>query len=258
MLTFATELARRAGAVLLEGLNNRPEVELKGSFEVVTEIDRASEKLIVESIRAYAPDHAILAEEGSGIEQASEYLWLIDPLDGTNNYAHSFPYFSVSIALLHKRELYLGVVYDPTRDELFAAQRGQGAWCNNRRIQASNITSLGAALISTGFSYNYAQVANNNLPEFDRIQSQCHGVRRAGSAALDLAYVACGRLEAHWEYRLQPWDSAAGAMLVLEAGGKLTTLEGKAWTPWSNSIVASNTHIHTELNKVLYGAYAEE
>ena len=127
MLTFATELARRAGAVLLEGLNNRPEVELKGSFEVVTEIDRASEKLIVESIHAYAPDHAILAEEGSGIEQASEYLWLVDPLDGTNNYAHSFPYFSVSLALLHKRELYLGVVYDPTRDELFAAQRGQGA-----------------------------------------------------------------------------------------------------------------------------------
>ena len=253
MLTFAAELARQAGAVLLEGLTNRPAVELKSSFEVVTEVDRASEKLIVEAIRAYAPDHAILAEEGSGIEQDSEYLWLIDPLDGTNNYAHSFRYFSASIALLHKGELYLGIVYDPTRDELFTAERGRGAYCNNRRIHVSNIESLGASLVSTGFSYNYANVASNNLPEFDRIQSRSHGVRRAGSAAMDLAYVAIGRLEAHWEYRLQAWDSAAGATLVLEAGGTLTTLEGQKWTPWSNTIVASNTNIHNELMNALQG-----
>lgn len=251
MLQFAAELARRAGALLLEGLHNRPAIELKSSFEVVTEIDRASEKLIVESIRDFAPDHAILAEEGGGIEQASEYYWVIDPLDGTNNYAHGFPFFSVSIALLRKQELYLGVVYDPVRDELFAAERGAGAWCNNQRLHVSTTHHLASGLISTGFSYTYAKLPDNNLHEFDRVQARCHGVRRAGSAALDLAYVAAGRLDAHWEYRLQPWDSAAGATMVLEAGGKITSFDGSAWTPWSYTMIASNMHIHAELRDAI-------
>lgn len=253
MLEFAIELARRAGALLLTGLEQHPAAELKSAFEVVTEMDRASERMIVAAILERFPDHAILAEEGSGVERPSEYQWIIDPLDGTNNYAHGFPFFAVSIGLLRHSQLHLGVVYDPLRDELFAAQQGAGAWRNGRAIEVSATPSLGAALLSTGFPYDYATTAANNAAYFDRIQARSQGVRRAGAAALDLAYVASGRLDAHWELGLKPWDSTAAALLVQEAGGRLTDLHGAPWNPWSPTLIASNSHIHDEMIATLKG-----
>lgn len=247
MLSFAIETARRAGALLLEGLARRHTMELKSAYEVVTEVDRASEELIVNAIRDAFPDHAILAEESGGVERASPFLWLIDPLDGTNNYAHGFPFFSVSIALMEHNDLILGVVFDPLRDELFYAERGAGSWCNGQRLRVSETPALAASLVSTGFPYDFATTADNNAQQFVRIQARTQGVRRAGSAALDLAYVAMGRLDAHWELRLKPWDTAAGALLVLEAGGRLSDWRGSPWNPWNDRLAASNGRIHDEL-----------
>ncbi|MDW8214288.1 MAG: inositol monophosphatase family protein [Roseiflexaceae bacterium] len=247
LLSFAIETARRAGALLLEGLARRRTMELKSAYEVVTEVDRASEDLIVNAIHDAFPDHAILAEEGSGIDRTSPFLWLIDPLDGTNNYAHGFPFFSVSIALMESNDLILGVVFDPLRDELFYAERGAGSWCNGRRLRVSDTQALAASLVSTGFPYDFATTTDNNAQQFVRIQARTQGVRRAGSAALDLAYVAMGRLDAHWELRLKPWDTAAGALLVLEAGGRLSDWRGAPWDPWNDRLVASNGRIHDEL-----------
>ncbi len=251
MLEYAVSVARRAGALLLEGLDRPPAIELKSSFEVVTAMDRASEALIVTALATQFPDHAIVSEEGAGVECESAYRWVIDPLDGTNNYAHGFPFFSVSIALVYNDQLHLGVVYDPLRGELFTAQAGQGAWCNGRRLQVATTATLAGALVSTGFPYDYGQTAQNNRDQFDRIQACCQGVRRAGSAALDLAYVAAGRLDAHWELRLKPWDSAAGGLLVQEAGGQLSDWHGATWNPWSDDLIASNGRIHQELQALL-------
>lgn len=247
MLSFAIETARRAGALLIDGLACSRTIELKSAYEVVTEADQASEALIVSAIHDAFPDHAVLAEEGGGVERASPFLWIIDPLDGTNNYAHGFPFFSVSIALMEHDTLILGVVFDPLRDELFATERGAGAWCNERRLRVSETPTLTASLVSTGFPYDYATTVDNNTRQFTRIQARTQGVRRAGSAALDLAYVAAGRLDAHWELRLKPWDTAAGALLVLEAGGRLSDWRGAPWNPWNDRLVASNGRIHDEL-----------
>jgi myo-inositol-1(or 4)-monophosphatase len=247
MLDFTIGLARRAGILLLSMLEGQRAVELKSPFELVTDADHASEALIVAAIAQQFPDHAILAEESGGAVAESGYTWLIDPLDGTNNYAHGFPVFSVSLGLLKDGALLLGVIYDPSRDELFSAERGQGARCNGRRIQVSNTLSLSAALIATGFPYDYATNPDNNTREFSALAGRVQGVRRPGSAALDLAYVASGRFDAHWELRLQPWDSAAGALLVAEAGGRLSDWRGGPWNPWSDRLIASNGRIHDEL-----------
>jgi myo-inositol-1(or 4)-monophosphatase len=247
MLDFAIDTARCAGALLLEGLKSQRRIELKSSFEVVTDIDRASEQLIVSAIRARFPDHSIMAEEGGGMFDHSRPTWLIDPIDGTNNYAHGFPVFSVSLALLRDGAPLLGIVYDPTRDELFAAERGQGARCNGRRIHVSENETLAASLLATGFPYDYATNPDNNAREFTTLAGRVQGVRRPGSAALDLAYVAMGRFDAFWELRLQPWDSAAGALLVSEAGGRVTEWRGGRWNPWSDRLLASNGRIHDEL-----------
>lgn len=252
MLDFTIELARRAGALLLAGLDRPHDIELKSPFEVVTDVDRASEELIVTAIREAFPEHAILAEEGGSIGGKSDLTWLLDPLDGTNNYAHGFPFFSVSIALVRGREPILAVIYDPLRDELFSAERGRGAYLNNRPIRVSPTATLARALVSTGFAYDYyAHSGDNNLREFDRLQARTQGVRRAGSAALDLAYVACGRLDAHWELRLKPWDMAAGGLLVLEAGGRVSGWQNEPWDPWVSRMLASNGHIHTAILEVL-------
>jgi myo-inositol-1(or 4)-monophosphatase len=250
MLDFATDLGRRAGALLRDGLDHRRTIELKGAFDLVTDMDRASEDLIVSAIAAEFPDHAILAEE-SGAIGAAEYTWLIDPLDGTNNYAHGYPYFCVSLGLWQGRTPLLGVIYNPLLDELFSAQAGGGAHRNGQPIHVSDTATLGAALVSTGFPYEYANVPENNLREFDRIQARCQGVRRGGAAALDLAYVAMGRLDAHWELNLKPWDTGAAALLVLEAGGRLSDWRGGAWHPWSDRLVASNGLIHDEITYLL-------
>ncbi|HEU5099267.1 MAG TPA: inositol monophosphatase family protein [Roseiflexaceae bacterium] len=246
MLDFATDLGRRAGVLLRDGLDRRRTIELKGAFDLVTDMDRASEDLIVSAIAAEFPDHAILAEE-SGAIGAAEYTWLIDPLDGTNNYAHGYPYFCVSLGLWRGPTPLLGVIYNPLLDELFSAEAGGGAHRNGQPIHVSDTAALGAALISTGFPYDYAGTPENNLREFDRIQGRCQGVRRGGAAALDLAYVAMGRLDAHWELRLKPWDTGAATLLVLEAGGRLSDRRGQPWHPWADRLVASNGRIHDEL-----------
>lgn len=251
MLSFTIDLARQAGAVLREGANRPRHIERKGPFDLVTDIDRTSEALVVAAIRKQFPDHAIRAEEGGGVERESPWTWLIDPLDGTNNFAHGFPQYCVSLGLLHEGAPYLGVIYDPIRDELFAGMRGEGATCNGQLIHVSSAARLNDSLLSTGFPYDFATNPQNNAAEFARVHRHVQGIRRAGSAALDLAYVACGRLEAHWEFWLKPWDSAAGALLILEAGGRITEVDGRPWTPWSTSMIASNGHMHDELMDLL-------
>jgi myo-inositol-1(or 4)-monophosphatase len=253
MLDIAIDVARQAGAVLRERFDQPRQVDYKGPFDLVTDADRASEQLIVSMLAKHVPDHTVIAEEGGGSQQDSPWTWLIDPLDGTNNYAHGFPFFCVSIALLRDNIPFLGVIYDPNRDELFAAQQGNGATCNNRPIYVSRAPTLSVSLLSTGFPYEYATNPANNAAEFTRMHNYVQGIRRAGSAALDLAYVASGRLEAHWELRLKPWDSAAGALLVLEAGGRLSDWRGGEWTPWSGDLIASNGFIHDEMIQVLNG-----
>ncbi len=252
-LAFVVALAQQAGELLRAGYARGSAIEIKGTYEIVTETDRASEALIVAAIRERHPDHAILAEEGSGIEQPSAYRWTIDPLDGTNNFAHGVPFFSVSIALLHNDQPLLGVVFNPLSNELFSAERGRGAFLGSQRLHVSETSALAASLLSTGFSYDYAERTDNNLAEFDRLQACTQGVRRMGSAALDLCFVGAGRFAAHWEYRLSAWDSAAGALVVAEAGGQLSDLAGDDWSPASRTIVASNGHIHAPLLRALRG-----
>ena len=251
MLEFAIDLARRAGVLLLSMFEGQRDVRLKSPFELVTDADHASEALVVSAIRRQYPDHAIVAEESGGVAAEAGYTWLLDPLDGTNNYAHGLPIFSVSLALLRDGAPLLGVIYDPTRDELFATESGQGARCNGRRIRVSENSTLAASLLATGFPYDYATNPDNNAREFTTLAGRVQGIRRPGSAALDLAYVAMGRFDAFWELRLQPWDSAAGALLVSEAGGRVTDWRGESWNPWSDRLLASNGRIHDELIQAL-------
>jgi myo-inositol-1(or 4)-monophosphatase len=250
MLDFAIETAHAAGRLLRARVGQRRTLTFKGDIDIATDADLASEALIVAAIRNSYPDHNIVAEEGGGQRTGSPFTWVIDPIDGTTNYAQGFPYFSVSIALLREGQLWAGVVYDPSQDELFAAQRGEGTRLNGR-VQVSSCDRLIDALCSTGFPYDRSTVADNNLAEFSRVLPLAREIRRAGSAALELAYVACGRLDAHWEKRLKPWDSAAGALLVREAGGRVSASGGGDWAPDSPDLLASNGHIHEELARAL-------
>jgi myo-inositol-1(or 4)-monophosphatase len=254
MKDFAVELAKEAGQVLMDHLKRRVAVKSKSSeIDLVTEADVASEKFIVEAIRERYPEHGILSEEGMGEEQAGEFLWLVDPLDGTTNYAHGYPVFCVSIALQREGEIVLGVTYDPVQDELFHAEKGQGAYCNGRRLSVSGTDSLRRSLLATGFFYTRAFIEDNNLAEFGRIMPRVQGVRRGGSAALDMAYVAAGRLDGYWEFHLSPWDWAAGDLLVREAGGRISDVSGQPWRLRSNSMVATNGPLHGELLAALKG-----
>lgn len=258
MLNFVIELALRAGSVLRARLAHAREVTPKGRADVVTDADHASEALIVAAIAERFPDHAILAEEGGAIVGVAEYQWLVDPLDGTLNYLHGFPVFSVSLAVLRRGELHIGAVYDPLRDELFAAERGGGARCNGRLLHVSRTAVLAQALLTTGFPYNRFSQPDNNLREHNHLLLKAQEIRRPGSAALDLCYVAAGRSDAHWELGLSPWDVAAGALLVHEAGGVVTDWADQPWRPGEPRIVASNSVIHDELLRELALARGED
>ena len=248
MLEFVMDLARAAGQVIRENYETVHEVGRKRTvIELVTEVDHAAEQLIVAAIRERYPDHAILAEEGRSLEQVSDYLWVVDPLDGTVNYAHGFPIFAVSIAVRRRGETVIGVVYDPLRDELFAAERGAGTFLNGQRRHVSGTQRLQDALLATGFPYDRATRPDNNVAEFTRLITRVQGIRRAGAASLDMAYLAVGRLDGYWEQHLSPWDWAAGALLVEEAGGVVTDFESQPWTLEKVQIVASNGKIHEEL-----------
>ena len=248
-LETAVESARAAGALLLPFYDRRVRIEYKGDVDLVTEADRASEALVVEKIRARYPGHSILAEEGGGRDVDSPYRWLIDPLDGTTNFAHSFPFFCVSIGLEKSGELILGVVYDPIRDELFTAEKGSGAFLNNKPVKVSKTEPLSAALLATGFP-THRRHKNPNIHFYYQLNMRSHGVRRAGSAALDLCYVACGRMDGFWEFNLRPWDVAAGSLIVSEAGGRVTDMRGNAHALASETMLASNALIHPSLLQV--------
>ncbi len=248
---FAQETARAAGALLRDYSQNGVTAEYKGDIDLVTEADRASETLILDRIRTTYPDHAILSEESGADAQVSRYQWIVDPLDGTTNFTHGFPAFSVTLALLVDDGLELGVTYDPLRDELFTAQRGRGAWLNDRAIHVSKTPLLDRALLCTGFPYDRRTNALDNTRQFVDFLKSSQAVLRVGSAALDLAYVACGRLDGFWEFRLSAWDMAAGVLLVNEADGQTSEPDGSPIRQWSGRVVASNGLFHAEMIDVL-------
>ena len=253
MLNFAIETAREAGHLLLEKFGRITTVTMKGDINLVTEADLASEALIIERIKSHYPKHAILAEESGNavvIDGETEWKWIIDPLDGTTNYAHGYPCFAVTIALEHKGEVAVGVTFDPTRNELFAAEKGQGATLNGKSIRVSATESLGASLICTGFPYDFKR-KDDFARHLTAFLMQSRGVRRDGSAAIDMAYVACGRFDGFWEEGLNPWDMAAGRLLIEEAGGWVTDYNGDAFSIYCPPLCASNGKIHTEMLAVL-------
>ncbi len=256
VLITAERIARAAGVLLREAYHQPRQIEYKGEVDLVTPTDRASEELIVSSLHDAFPDHAILAEEGGTDGRDSPLTWLVDPLDGTTNFAHAFPVFAVSMALRGPEGLLVGVVYDPLRDECFTAARGQGAHLNGQPIHVSACSTLDQALLATGFPYDRRTVADNNVTAFGTFIRRCQGIRRAGAAALDLSYVACGRLDGYWEMRLKPWDVSAGALIVREAGGKVTDYHGVEHEMLDgHNIVASNRLIHREMLSTLCEIY---
>lgn len=244
-LSDIESLARKAGEILRAGYKHRHQIDYKGSIDIVTEVDRQSEAFLLGEIRRRFPADRILAEE-SGRQVGDECcIWYVDPLDGTVNYAHDVPFFSISIAFQMDGELRLGVVYDPLRDECFSAERGKGAWLNGTPIRVSQAQDLLHSLLVTGFPYDIRENADNNLGNYAHLSLLTQGVRRMGSAALDLAYVACGRFEGYWELRLNPWDVAAGGLIAQEAGGTVTDMHGKPdFLSKPQSILAASPKIH--------------
>ena len=252
-LTDLETLAREAGAILREGYQKEHQVEFKGVIDLVTEVDHQSEDLLLGELRSRFPDHSILAEESGG-SRGGEHQWYIDPLDGTVNYAHHIPIFSVSIAYAAKGVMQLATVYDPMRDELFSAARGEGAHMNGRRLQVSGAVELQKSLLVTGFPYDAWDTARDNFANFVHFSKLSQGVRRLGSAAMDLCYVAAGRLDGFWELGLNPWDVAAGGLICAEAGGRVTDVAGgKDYLSPPQSILAAAPGIHAgmlaELNR---------
>jgi myo-inositol-1(or 4)-monophosphatase len=252
-LKFAKETAGAAGAILLKGLKTKRQVHYKGRVDLVTQIDLKAEKFIVGKIKKTFPGHSILAEEGGGSDNQSDYKWIIDPLDGTTNFAHGYPAFCVSIGLEIEGEMMLGAIYNPVLDELFYASKGKGAFLNRKRIHVSKEGKLSHSLLSTGFPYDIADTFIDNLENFGRMYKASRGIRRAGSAALDLCYLACGRFDGFWELKLHAWDTAAGIVIVSEAGGRVTDLHGGKYSIYDNSILATNGKIHKQMQNVLVG-----
>lgn len=254
----AISAARDAGAILRDRLKRARTIDFKGTVDLVTDADRASEELIAARIRQAFPTHRLLGEEGArGAGQdghaVPEYGWVVDPLDGTTNYAHGYPHFAVSIALEHRGLVLLGVVYDPMRDELFVAERGRGATLNGEPIRVSSTDQLIRSLLATGFPYDIEQRAETSAI-WDIFLNATQGTRRDGAAALNLCYVAAGRLDGFWERPLQPWDIAAGGLMVLEAGGTATTYDDEPFDPYRREAVASNGHIHAAMLGVVHQA----
>src|SRR5687768_14407183 len=253
MLNFTIETAREAGHILMEKFGRITTVTKKGDINLVTEADLASEHHIIEKIKSYYPKHAILAEESGEavvIGGDKRWKWIIDPLDGTTNYAHGYPCFCVTLALERDGEIVVGVTFDPTRGEMFAAEKGKGATLNNKPIRVSEAEKLGDALIVTGFPYDFKQRLDfaRHLTEF---LLRSRGVRRDGSAAIDMAYVACGRFDGFWEEGLNPWDVAAGLLLIEEAGGRVSYYDDSRFSIYAPPICASNGLIHGEMLEVL-------
>lgn len=253
-LDIATEAALAAGVILQDYLGKVEDaISEKGRpGDLVTAADQTAEQAILAVINRHFPQHSILAEESGKVgNQTSQYLWVIDPLDGTTNYAHQYPCFSTSIGLLVEGEPKVGVIYDPLRNELFQAAAGLGATRNRRPIQVSHTTQLSKSLLSTGFAYDRRETSDTNYPEFCHFTHLTQGVRRGGSAALDLAYISCGRVDGYWERGLAPWDMVAGIILVREAGGKVTAYNGSDLQIDSGRILATNSYLHQVISEEL-------
>ena len=251
MMGIAINAARAAGKILKENFGKCLKIDFKGEIDLVTDIDRMSEETIIEIIRDEYPDHQILAEESEGQKGTSSYKWIIDPLDGTTNYAHGYPCFSISIALEEDGDILLGVIYNPIHEELFTAERGKGSFLNRRKIKVSSADMLTYSMLATGFPYDLRESQNNNLKHFNNFIIRSQAIRRAGSAALDLCYVAMGRFDGFWEPKLSPWDVAAGSLIVKEAEGMVTDFEGGKFDIYSKEILATNGRIHNEMVDVL-------
>lgn len=248
-LATAVEIAREAGS-LLNGLLDSPhEISYKGPMNLVTEADKRSEELIISRLRGQFPGYRIVAEEGSGQESSSDYCWYVDPLDGTTNFAHGFPVFCVSLGLAFRDDVVAGVVFDPTRQEVYTAERGAGAFVNGKRLEVSKIERLSESLLATGFP-PFGGRYEQNFQYYIRFTGTSHGVRRAGSAALDLCWVAAGRFDGFWELKLHPWDKAAGVLMVTEAGGRVTDIAGGRFNLLGNEVFASNGLIHDAMLRV--------
>jgi myo-inositol-1(or 4)-monophosphatase len=261
LVPAASEIAREAGALLMGHFHRHVKVEYKGDVDLVTVADRESEALILKRIRARWPEHDVVGEEGSRVQSGSDYRWYVDPLDGTTNFAHGFPVFCVSLALEYKGKRVAGVIYDPTRDEMFAAEQGSGAYLNGERIHVSEISALAESLVATGFP-SHKRHQNPNIFFYHQITLRTHGVRRAGSAALDLCCVACGRFDAFWEFNLNPWDTAAGVLMVEEAGGRVSDFADGPFRIDGHETLASNGRVHgallAEFDAIFKGRGLEE
>jgi len=247
-LSYIENLARQSGAILREGYSKEHEVSYKGVIDLVTEIDHQSEAYLLGEVQRDFPDHHIFSEESGVIQGDDEHIWYIDPLDGTVNYAHNIPIFSVSIAYAHKGVLALGAVYDPMRDEMFLAERGKGATLNGKAIHVSSTMELQKSLLVTGFPYDAWNTAQDNFANFIKFGKLSQGVRRLGSAAIDLCYVASGRFDGFWELALKPWDVAAGGLICEEAGAQVTNVDGKSdYISSPQSVVATTPGIHERM-----------
>jgi myo-inositol-1(or 4)-monophosphatase len=248
------EISRNAGNILLTGFRSEKTlVSYKSRTDLVTNIDRESEEYIVSAIEERFPAHSIVAEEGSSREKGSDFIWYVDPLDATNNFAHGIPFFCVSIGIYSKAEkcVVCGAVFDPCHNEMFHAVKGGGSFCNGLSIKVSGISDIGVALLATGFPYAKDDMDKNNLSEFSRFLPKIQCIRRMGSAALDLCYVASGRVDGFWEPLLKPWDTAAGSLIVQEAGGTVTKYDGSVYEPEYPQILASNGLLHKQMTDIL-------
>ena len=259
MIQLAIDVALEAGKYLKQSIGNIKKVEMKLGQEtnLVTEIDKNSEELIIGMIRKEYPDHDFLAEESGSHDRKSEYRWIIDPLDGTLNFTHGVPLYSVSIAVEYRGEIVAGVVYEPNLGELFTAEKGKGAFLNQRPISVSKVDRLIESMLVTGFPYTIRDNPDNAVQHFVNMLMKAQGIRRLGSAAADLSYVACGRFEGFWEVSLSPWDMAAGVLLVQEAGGRFTDFHGSASSVYGKQVLATNGLVHDALVGILERGLSE-
>jgi myo-inositol-1(or 4)-monophosphatase len=250
-LEVAEKTAREAGVILLENLGKVKEIEFKAKNSLVTEVDKLSEEIIISNIRSSFPEHAIFAEESGRDSSESEHVWLIDPIDGTTNYAHAYPFFSISIALEINGEVEVGLVYDPVKDEMFTAEKGKGAFLNGESISVSKSHAIEHSHVCTGFMHEVEWMVEANIKHFGNFIRRARAVRRDGSAALDLCYVACGRFDGFWELGLNPWDTAAAVLILKEAGGQVSTFTGDEYSIYEKEILASNSIVHEQMIEIL-------
>ncbi len=247
----AIKAAREAGSLMRERLGKIRDIDYKGAFNIVTDVDKGAERIILDILQSEFPGYSVLAEEGGASSSGSEKRWLIDPLDGTTNFAHSYPFFCVSIGLEDAGRIVSGVVYNPIADEMFWAETGKGAWLNQQQLRVSKVSQLSESLLATGFPYDTAKSLDDNMARFVTLTNLSHGVRRDGAAALDFCFVAAGRLDGFWEAKLSPWDMAAGSIIVTEAGGAITDFAGGPFDVSKPAVLATNGLIHEEVIAVL-------